>query len=58
MDSSVSIVRKRVGWDMFADALQIGKRVCLEAQFTTHISASVKDKPNPNPYVSNRSSTW
>lgn len=56
MDYSVSIVRKRVGWDMFADALQIGKRVCPEAQFTTHISAGVKDKPNP--YVSNRSSTW
>lgn len=56
MDYSVSIVRKRVGWDMFADALQIGKRVCPEVQFSTHISAGVKDKPNP--YVSNRSSTW
>ena len=56
MDYSASIVRKSVGWDMFADALQIGKRVCLEAQLTTRISAGVKDKPNP--YVSNRSSTW
>lgn len=56
MDYSVSIVRKRVGWDMYADALQIGKRVCHEAQFTTRISAGVKDEPNP--YVSDRSSTW
>lgn len=56
MDHSVSIVRKRVGWDMFADALQTGKRVCREAQFTTRISAGVKDEPKP--YVSDRSSTW
>lgn len=56
MDYSVSIVRKRVGWDIFADALQIEKRVCLEAQLTTRISAGVKDEPNP--YESDRSSTW
>ncbi len=56
MDISVSIVREDVGWDMFADVLQIGKRVCLEAQIATHISAGVKGQPNP--YASNRSSTW
>ena len=56
MDYSVSIVRKSDSWDMIADALQIGKRGCLETHFTTHISAGVKDEPNP--YASNRSSTW
>lgn len=56
MDYSVSIVRKSIGWDIIANVLQVGKRVCHEAQFTTHISAGVKDKPNL--YVSNRSSTW
>ncbi len=55
MDYSVSIVRKSVSWDMFADTLQIGKRDCLETQAATHRSVGVKDEPNP--YVSNKSST-
>lgn len=56
MDHSVSIVRKSVSWDMFADASQIGKRDCLETQAATRMSVGVKDEPDP--YVSYRSSTW